>query len=178
MRKRTKAVRKARTPARAARRAPNRAKGPEGLAYVEGKVLALHLARVPLNDRGYLLGDGVFETLRTSNQHIFRLDEHAARITRGLKALGLEAELASEFRDAVQALAKPGWKAFGGELYIRINVSTGPLDDVAGNGRGITVTGLCKKFKPYPMQYYARGIHVTQSPIRKHTADPLSNVKT
>jgi branched-chain amino acid aminotransferase len=40
------------------------------------------------------------------------------------------------------------------------------------------VTGICKKFKPYPMQYYARGIHLVQSKVRKHSQDPLSTVKT
>lgn len=158
--------------------APRRAQGPEGLGYVEGKVLDLAKAKIPLNDRGYLLGDGVFETLRTVNGKVFRLDQHAARLRSSLKAIGLDEPVESEFHAAVQALAKEGKRHFGGELYLRVNVSTGPMGDIGGTDRGIMVTGLCRKFKPYPMQYYSSGVHLITSRQRKDTHSPLSSVKS
>jgi branched-chain amino acid aminotransferase len=150
----------------------------EGLAFVEGRIVDLQDARVPLNDRGFLLGDGIFETLRTSNGHLFRLEDHMARVRLGLKAIGLEPEVQDLFREAVASLAKAGAKRFGGELYLRVNLSTGPMDDVAGSDMGITVTGLVKKFKPYPMQYYANGVQVVLSKQRKDTRNPLSGIKS
>jgi len=148
------------------------------LAFIDGKVMDLAKASVPLNDRGYLLGDGVFETMRTSNGRVFRLDDHAERMKRGLRAINLDASLEGEFRDAVKSLVTAGKKAFGGELYVRVMVTTGPMEDVLGTGRGVTVTGLCKKFKPYPMQYYSTGIQLVLSRQRKDTRSPLSAVKT
>jgi branched-chain amino acid aminotransferase len=150
----------------------------EGIAYVDGKVMDLAQARVPLHDRGYLLGDGVFETLRTSNGHLFRLEEHAERMKGGLRAINLDESLESEFRDAVQALVKSGAKKFGGELYVRVMVTTGPLEDLLDTGRGVTVTGLCKKFRPYPLQYYSKGIDLIVSRQRKDSRSPISSVKT
>lgn len=165
------------TPRRgAARTAPGASH--EGIAYVDGTVMDLGRASVPLNDRGYLLGDGVFETLRTSNGRVFRLQEHAQRMARGLRAINLEASLVSEFSSAVKALVAAGRKPFGGELYVRVMVTTGPMEDVLGTGRGVTVTGLCKKFKPYPLQYYSNGIQLVVSKQRKDTRSPLSAVKT
>jgi len=149
-----------------------------GIAYIDGKVLDLAKARVPLHDRGYLLGDGVFETLRTSNGRVFRLDEHAQRMVRGLTAINLDASLESEFRDAVQALVARGQSEFGGELYVRVMVSTGPMEDVLDTGRGVTVTGLCKKFRPYPMQYYSNGVQLVVSRSRKDSRSPISPIKT
>ncbi len=151
---------------------------PEGLGYVDGKVMDLAKATIPLNDRGYLLGDGVFETLRTVNGKVFRLDAHAARMRASLKAIGLDEPVEKEFRDAVQALTKKGRALYGGELYLRVNISTGPMGDIAGGDRGITVTGLCRKFKPYPMQYYSHGVHVITSRQRKDTRNPLSTIKS
>jgi branched-chain amino acid aminotransferase len=150
----------------------------EGLAYVDGKVTDLAKAWVPLSDRGFLLGDGVFETLRTCNGEPFRLQDHAERLRRGLKAINLDESLEEEFEEAVAMLVRKGKKEFGGELYVRINVTTGPMEDVLGTGRGMSVTGVCKKFKPYPMQYYSRGIQVVVSRQRKDTRSPLSAVKT
>lgn len=167
-------------PARAARKpaAPARRKAPEGLGYVDGKVMDLAKATVPLNDRGYLLGDGVFETLRTVNGKVFRLDDHAGRLRAALKAIGLDEPVEKEFRAAAAALVKEGRPVFGGELYLRVNISTGPMGDIAGGDRGITVTGLCRKFKPYPMQYYSAGVHVITSRQRKDSRSPVSAVKS
>ena len=67
---------------------------PDGLGYVNGKVLDLAKATIPLNDRGYLLGDGVFETLRTVNGKVFRLDDHAARLRVALRRLSVEQQRA------------------------------------------------------------------------------------
>lgn len=171
-----KAGRKA-APARKPARAPAR-KVPEGLGYVEGKVMDLAEATIPLNDRGYLLGDGVFETLRTVNGKVFRLDDHAARMKRSLKAIGLDEPVEEEFRAAVRALEKEGHRLYGGELYLRVNISTGPMGDFAEHERGVIVTGLCRKFKPYPMQHYARGVHLITSRQRKFSGSPLSTVKS
>jgi branched-chain amino acid aminotransferase len=170
-----------RTPATQAKQAkrPRRpAPDPEGLAYLDGDVLDLSKARIPLTDRGFLLGDGVFETMRTSNGRIFRMDDHAARMRRGLKAIGLDESLEEDFRTAVDALHKAGTKRFGEELYIRVMVTTGPMEDVLGTGRGMAVMGLCRRFKPYPMQYYARGVSLVLSKQRKDSRSPLSPIKT
>lgn len=149
-----------------------------GIAYIDGKICDLATAVVPLTDRGYLLGDGIFETMRTSNGAVFRLDDHCERIVHGLKAINLDASLESEFRDAVGALVEQGTRQLGGELYVRVMITTGPMEDVLETGRGVTVTGLAKKFKPYPMQYYAAGIHVITSRQQKQAGNPLSAVKT
>lgn len=150
----------------------------EGIAYIDGKTMDLARAKVPLNDRGFLLGDGVFETLRTSNGRVFRLDGHVARLQAGLTAINLDGDLVGEFRQAVDELVKAGTKAYGGELYLRVMVSTGPMEDFLDTGRGVSVTGLTKKFKPYPMQYYSQGVHLVTSRERKDTRSSLSSIKT
>lgn len=161
----------------AATRKPRRAV-PEGIAYIDGRIVDLAKAVIPLNDRGYLVGDGIFDTLRVANGAVFHLDAHAKRLQAGLKLIGLDASVADDFHGAVTALTKAGKKTFGDDLYLRVNISTGPMDDVAGTDRGLLVTGIAKKFKPYPMQYYARGVQVITSTQRKDTRNPLSSHKT
>jgi branched-subunit amino acid aminotransferase/4-amino-4-deoxychorismate lyase len=41
-------------------------------------------AVIPINDRGFLLGDGLFETMRVVNGRPFRMAQHLERLTRGL----------------------------------------------------------------------------------------------
>ena len=150
----------------------------EGLAYVDGTVVDLATARVPLLDRGYLLGDGLFETLRTAHGGIWRRDDHRRRVERGLHMVGLEPSLLSMFDDAVDALVDAGMPAFGDSLYLRVNITTGLLEDLTGDGAGAAVTGIVKPFKPYPMRHYSHGVQVIESRFHRDPASPLRGVKT
>jgi aminodeoxychorismate lyase len=47
-------------------------------------------AVVPVNDRGFLLGDGLFETLRVVNGRPFRMAQHLERLTRGADFLKIK----------------------------------------------------------------------------------------
>lgn len=152
----------------------------DGLAFIDGETCDLRDARVPLLDRGYLMGDGVFETLRTAQGRAFRVDDHAERFRRGLRALGLDDEIEDLFRDAVAQLVAGGVPLFGDDLYLRINASTGVTEDLTGSDAGVTLTGICRPFKPYPMRYYTHGVQMVlskrriEAPSATGGAKPLS----
>lgn len=149
-----------------------------GLAYIDGQTCDLRDARVPLLDRGYLLGDGVFETLRTANGSVFQLEAHRTRFLQGLKALGLDPEVEDLFQDAVAQLVTGGVPKFGDELYLRINATTGVTEDLDGRDAGVTITGICKPFKPYPMRYFSHGIHLILSKRTLEAPNPTGGAKT
>ena len=74
-------------------------------AYVNGKFVPDHKAVVSITDRGFLYGDGCFETLRVYDGQMFRFAEHLIRLSTGLTALGIEACLSpAELRAACRAL--------------------------------------------------------------------------
>ena len=76
-------------------------------AYVNGKFVPEHKAVVSIGDRGFLYGDGCFETLRVYDGKMFRLPEHLVRLSAGLNALGIEAWLSpAELRAACRALMR------------------------------------------------------------------------
>ncbi|WP_051953709.1 aminotransferase class IV [Methylocapsa aurea] len=56
-------------------------------AWLGGKLCAPEEAHVAIADRGFLLGDGVFETMRVRNGRAFDLDAHLERLASGLKVL-------------------------------------------------------------------------------------------
>lgn len=57
--------------------------------WLNGALLDAQAARIAPDDRGFTLGDGVFETLRAADGAIVRLDAHLARLRRGAALLGL-----------------------------------------------------------------------------------------
>jgi aminodeoxychorismate lyase len=51
--------------------------------FLNGTFLPEAAAMVPVNDRGFMLGDGLFETARVARGRPFRLAQHLERLTRG-----------------------------------------------------------------------------------------------
>lgn len=150
----------------------------DGIATVDGRIVPLADAKVSLMDRGYLLGDGVFETLRVSGRRPFRRDDHLTRLQRGLEVLGQDDSLVSDVDVAIDALVDGAAEAgLGDALYLRVNVTVGPSEDIAGNGEGVGITGTCKPFQPYPMSHYSDGVHLVVAKQRKDPRDPLSSIK-
>jgi D-alanine transaminase len=58
-------------------------------AFVNGRFLALADATVPIEDRGFQFGDGVYEVIRTYRGRPFKLEAHLARLNRSAEALQL-----------------------------------------------------------------------------------------
>ncbi len=53
------------------------------VVFLNGKFVPESRAVVPVNDRGFLYGDGLFETVRVFRSHPFRLAQHLERLARG-----------------------------------------------------------------------------------------------
>ncbi|HVM60363.1 MAG TPA: aminotransferase class IV, partial [Verrucomicrobiae bacterium] len=65
-------------------------------AYVNGRFVPETEATVSIFDRGFLYGDGVFETMRVYDGKIFRLYNHLQRLLAGLKALHIGQQITQE----------------------------------------------------------------------------------
>ena len=59
----------------------------DSLACLDGKLMPVDQARVPIWDRGFLFGDAVYEVMRLYQGHCWLEDEHFARLRRSLAAL-------------------------------------------------------------------------------------------
>ena len=69
-----------------------------GRVCLDGELVALGDARIPVTDEGLLRGDGVFEVVRLYEGRPFALDEHMARMERSAANLRLPLQ-----RDTVEA---------------------------------------------------------------------------
>jgi D-alanine transaminase len=55
-----------------------------GMVFLNGRLLPIEEAKVPVLDRGFIFGDGVYELVPVYSRVPFRLDEHFARLERSL----------------------------------------------------------------------------------------------
>ncbi|HLN64873.1 MAG TPA: aminotransferase class IV [Symbiobacteriaceae bacterium] len=83
-------------------------------------------ARIPANDRGFLYGDGLFETMLVRGGQIPLLPWHLERLSESAAALGIPFDLAGVQAGiaALVAAAATG----DGEFAMRLTLSRGPAD--------------------------------------------------
>lgn len=60
------------------------------IAFLNGKFVSLKDAKVSILDRGFQYGDGVFETMRSYDGKVFKLQRHLDRILVSLKILNIK----------------------------------------------------------------------------------------
>ncbi len=91
--------------------------------HLNGRLVDAAEARIDPADRGFLLADGLFETLRAYGGRPFRLPEHLARLAAGAAALELPMPPGAEIAAAVgETLAANGFA----EASVRITLTRGP----------------------------------------------------
>ena len=99
--------------------------GPQHV-WVDGRVLPADGPHLSVFDRGFQLGDGVFETLRARGGRPTELPEHLTRLRRSADGLGLPLPDDVDERLATgiaELLAAEGQDGPEGDASIRITVS-------------------------------------------------------
>jgi len=64
--------------------------------YLNGRLIAAIAARIDPTDRGFTLGDGLFESIAVRGGQVRRLAQHLDRLQSGIKILGLTLPAAAE----------------------------------------------------------------------------------
>jgi branched-chain amino acid aminotransferase len=136
-------------------------------------------------DRGFQLGDGVFETLRTHGGRTAELDEHLARLRSSAEGLGIELGLDAESaisKGIAELLVAEGMAGPGGDASVRITVSRGAYRSRGllpqGEAPSPTIAIQAWPVGPPPEDHLRRGLHLVASSVRRDPSNPLSSLKT
>jgi len=91
--------------------------------YINGEFLDEEEARISVFDYGLLYGYGLFESLRSYNGRVFRIDRHIRRLFDSAKEIGLNLSFSeSELKDAVNETLDENNLS---DAYIRVTVTYG-----------------------------------------------------
>jgi branched-chain amino acid aminotransferase len=152
--------------------------------WIDGELVAADARHLSAFDRGFQLGDGVFETLRARSGRPTELAEHLARLRRS--ADGLDIPLGDDAEKAIAGgiaalLAADELDGADADASIRITVSRGTI--VA---RGLlplerpqpTIVIQAWAVPPPPVDHLERGLHLAVSSVRRDPENPLAALKT
>mgnify|MGYP003572542282 CR=1 FL=1 len=94
------------------------------IVYLNGEFLPLSEARVPVLDRGFIFGDGVYEVIPVYAGRLFRLEEHLQRLENSLKCIKLDNPLTRQ--QWIERLETLVVRNKGGDQSIYLQVTRGP----------------------------------------------------
>lgn len=142
--------------------------------WLNGRIVAADQAVVPVTDRGFTLGDGLFETIQMRDGQPRRLGDHWARLADGAAVLRLPLPLdRQQLEQAIQDLALANdWR----DAALRLTIS-----------RGSGVRGLVPPDPAHPTVLLSGGppppplgparLHVARQ-VRRNAHSPISRCKT
>ena len=126
------------------------------IVYLNGEFMPIEEARVPVLDRGFIFGDGVYEVIPVYSRNPFRLAEHLVRLQNSLDAI----RLAKPMSDAE-------WTRLGEELMPRN----------AGDDQSIDLQvtrGVAKRDHAFP-QNAKQTVFAMSSPLTTPSREAIEN---
>jgi branched-chain amino acid aminotransferase len=149
--------------------------------YINGVLLNAAQAGVPVDDRGFLYGDGAFETMRVYDGMPFLIERHLARLRASLAGLRIDPGYQytdQTFMRAVQGVIEANEVSEG---VVRLTVtrgqSTGALLPTPGSRPSVIVTS--RPVPPYPSVWRREGLSVAITGTRRVHREALdSSIKS
>jgi len=100
------------------------------IGFLNGRFMPLDETLVPVEDRGFQFGDGVYEVIRTYRGRPFQLDAHLARLDRSAKGIELAVPFQSQdwHRHVAEGIRLGGYAE--SKVYIQLTRGVAPRDHV------------------------------------------------
>ncbi len=153
--------------------------------WLDGRIEPAAGPHISVFDRGFQLGDGVFETLRARGGVVAELAEHLARLRSSAEGLGIQLAPTAEANLEAGIAALLDAEALGGpdgDASVRITVSRGPYTArgllPVGDGPPPTMAIQAWPVPPTPEDHLRRGLHLVTSAVRRDPESPLAALKT
>jgi D-alanine transaminase len=128
--------------------------------YLNGQFLPLEEARIPVMDRGFLFGDGVYEVIPVYSRRPFRLREHLARLQGSLDGIRLTNPHSPEGWERLIAHIVALAESEDQGIYLQVTRGPGPRDHAFPKVIQPTVFLLPLALTPPPRELVESGVAV------------------
>lgn len=138
------------------------------IVYLNGAYLPYDQAHISIEDRGFLLADGVYEVARVYSGKFFALDEHFERLQRSLRELRIPSTLTlAEFRSLCQELlSRNNLAQSHATLYMQVTRGAyNPRTHYFPTGEiKPTVLAIARPFTPFSEKHIQTGAAAVTTP--------------
>ncbi len=152
----------------------------DSFIFFNGKITLLSKTFIPVNDRGFLYGDGFFETLRSYKDNFYDFDFHYKRLVKTAKFLNIKVDYSKDYiLEKIKELQKENGLE-GRDCYCRITITRGkdPHGPSIKKEHQPNVVIEVKLLPQYVVDKAEKGVHATILFSFKKEKNILYNYKT
>jgi D-amino acid aminotransferase len=143
--------------------------------FLNDNLIDVDEACVSVTDSGFLYGAGLFETMRSHNGVVFRLEDHLGRLSSSARTLSISHPFETAYiREAIDRLLQAQQLA---DVRLRLTLTNGTMTQPEEQ-RKPTLLITATEFRPYPEEYYKTGVMVILCPFRQNATEPTCGHKT
>jgi D-alanine transaminase len=133
------------------------------LACLNGDIMPIEAARVPIEDRGYQFGDAVYEYIASYNGRLFALEAHLDRLENSLRALAFPALSRDRVRAAIlELLQRAGMDRTG--IYVQISRGVAPRNHAFPPRPTPQIVMTARQVPNIPAEWIAQGVRTITVP--------------
>lgn len=145
---------------------------------VNGKITSPEEATISVLDRGFILGDGIYETVKTYSGKPFLLNEHITRLQRSASLIKMDmSRLPLRIEEEVHKTVRRAGQA---DFIVRIIVTRGAGDLFADPFALIpNLVILVREAPSIPRDIHSRGAEIITATVRRNPVQSLNpKIKT
>jgi len=136
------------------------------LVHLNGEYLDHAEARVPVDDRGFLFADGIYEVIRFYGGKLFLADQHMRRMASGLMAIQIDSDVTDGLLDVARRLiADNDLVEVDGIIYFQVTRGVAPRRHAFPEpGTPPTVYIAAKPYPRPPAEHFSNGVSAISVP--------------
>ncbi|HZP93903.1 MAG TPA: D-amino acid aminotransferase [Burkholderiales bacterium] len=128
------------------------------MIYLNGQFMPLEDAKIPVLDRGFIFGDGVYELIPVYSRHPFRLEEHLRRLQASLDGIRLpNPHSAQDWSRLIRRLIELN-EAQDQSLYLHVTRGVAKRDHALPQGVAPTVFMMSNPLATPPREQVENGV--------------------
>jgi D-alanine transaminase len=144
--------------------------------YLNGTYLEHDAAVVPVDDRGFLFADGVYEVIRVYRGTPFLMEPHVARMRAGLRALQIDGGCIASLPEICSHLLDVNDLTGGvATIYVQVTRGAAPRQH-AFPACTPTVFAAAKRFGGHPAEYFSAGIATITVPDNRWSRCDIKSI--
>lgn len=130
-----------------------------GKVYLNGDLVEATEAKVPVDDRGFLFADGVYEVVRVYEGRPFRMDAHMERMADGLDDLAIHLPDLDTLEDAAERLLdENGLRDGPAKIYMQVTRGVAPRRHAFPDDCPPSTYVAASPLEPHPDRYFSEGV--------------------
>ncbi|RED49692.1 aminotransferase class IV [Aestuariispira insulae] len=144
-------------------------------SWLNGAIIDADAAKIAPNDRGFLLADGLFETLKAAEGKILHCREHLQRLRRSLTVLKLDIAQDDDMLESTMYLLLAENGLEHASLRLTVTRGTGPRGLLPPETNVPTILITCSPSGREPTELPPARLMVSE--FRRNEGSPLSRLK-